>query len=238
MSHLDHRQVIAIDGPGAAGKSTVARLLADRTGAMLFDTGALYRTVTLAAVRAGTPESDGQSLAELARRLHVDIQPASVDDGRQVDVLLDGEDVTWAIRTPEVDARVSEVAAHPAVREALLDTQRSIAHGARVVMVGRDIGTIVIPDAGVKIYLDASAPERARRRLAELRGRGVDTTLERVLTDLLRRDAHDSGRKTAPLAAASDAVVIDSDNRAVEEIVSEIQRIAEQAWPQAGVANG
>jgi len=238
MSHLDHRQVIAIDGPGAAGKSTVASLLADRTGAMLFDTGALYRAVTLAAIRAEIAGSDAESLAELARRQHIDLQPASIDDGRQVDVLLDGEDVTWAIRTPEVDARVSEVAAHPAVREALLDAQRSIADGVRVVMVGRDIGTIVIPRAGTKIYLDASAPERARRRLAELQGRGIDASLERVLADLNARDAHDSGRATAPLAAASDAVVVDSDNRTIEEIVSEIQRVAEAAWQQAGVTGG
>lgn len=235
MTLHDHRHVIAIDGPGGAGKSTVARLLADRIGAMLFDTGALYRAVTLAAVRAGIPGGDGPALAGLALRQRIDFRPGSVDDGRQADVLLDGEDVTWAIRTPEVDALVSEVAAHPAVREALLDVQRSIAGGARVVMVGRDIGTAVIPKAGTKIYLDASAPERARRRLAELQGRGVESSFESVLADLNARDAHDSGRETAPLAAARDAIIVDSDNRTIDEIVDEIQRIAGSAWRQAGV---
>ncbi|MEJ7901028.1 MAG: (d)CMP kinase [Thermomicrobiales bacterium] len=234
MSQLDHRQVIAIDGPGAAGKSTVARLLADRTGAMLFDTGVLYRAVTLAAIRNGVQVGDAASLAELARRQHIDIRPASMDDGRQIDVLMDGEDVTWAIRTPEVDARVSEVAAHPAVREALLEAQRGIADGVRMVMVGRDIGTVVIPRAGTKIYLDASASERARRRLAELQGRGIDASLERVLADLRARDAHDAGRETAPLAAASDAVIVDSDKRSIEDIVSEIWRLAESTWHQTG----
>ncbi len=238
MNQLDHRQVIAIDGPGAAGKSTVARLLAERTGAMFFDTGALYRAVTLAAIRAGIAGNDASALAKLAQRQHIDIQPASVDDGRQVDVLLDGEDVTWAIRSPEVDARVSEVSAHPAVREALLDAQRTIANGVRVVMVGRDIGTVVIPRAGIKIYLDASAAERARRRLVELQGRGVETSFERVLAGLNARDAHDSERESAPLVAASDAIVVDSDNRTIEEIVTEIHRVAETAWEQAGVTGG
>ncbi|MBA3274507.1 MAG: (d)CMP kinase [Chloroflexia bacterium] len=236
MSQLDHRQVIAIDGPAAAGKSTVARLLADRIGAMLFDTGALYRAVTLAAARAGISPGDGQALADLTRRLRIEIAQASIADGRQVDVLLDGEDVTWAIRTADIDVRVSEVSAHPAVREALLDAQRNIAGGTRVVMVGRDIGTVVIPQAGAKIYLKASAAERARRRLAELQGRGVESTYGRVLDDLNARDAWDSGRETAPLAVADDAIVVDTDNRPVEEIVGEIQRIAQTAWRQAGVA--
>ncbi|MBA2468213.1 MAG: (d)CMP kinase [Chloroflexia bacterium] len=235
MSQLDHRQVIAIDGPAAAGKSTVARLLADRIGAMLFDTGALYRAVTLAAARAGISPGDGQALAGLTRRLRIEIAPASIDDGRQVDVLLDGEDVTWAIRTADIDARVSEVSAHPAVRDALLDAQRSITGGVKVVMVGRDIGTVVIPQAGAKIYLKASAAERARRRLAELQGRCIEATFEQVLDDLNARDAYDSSRETAPLAAANDAIVVDTDNRPVEEIVNEIQRIAEAAWRQAGV---
>lgn len=230
MRQLDHRHVIAIDGPGAAGKSTVARLLADRLGAMLFDTGALYRTVTLAAVREAIPGDDGAALADLARRLRIEILPASIDDGRQVDVRLDGEDVTWAIRTPEVDAGVSEVAAHPAVRAALLDAQRSIANGVRVVMVGRDIGTVVIPTAGIKVYLDASAEERARRRLADLRQRGVETSYDQVLGDLNARDTWDSGRETAPLRAADDAVHVATDHRTVEDIVDEIERIATAAW--------
>lgn len=227
---LDHRQVIAIDGPGAAGKSTVAQQLADRTGAMLFDTGALYRAVTLLAVRQNVDGADTTRLAHLAREHRIEIEPPTVDDGRQVTVLLDGEDVTWAIRTPEIDSRVSEVSAHPLVREELLDVQRSIADGARVVMVGRDIGTVVIPRAGVKVFLDASTEERARRRFVELQKRGVEATYETVLADLQARDDFDSSRETAPLAPAENAVIVNTDGRPVEEIVDEIARLADEAW--------
>jgi cytidylate kinase len=227
---LDHRQVIAIDGPGAAGKSTVARIIAERTGAMLFDTGALYRAVTLLATRVGVAGADGDTLAALARTHRIDVLPPSVDDGRQVDVLLDGEDVTWALRTPEIDSRVSEVSAHSQVRLELLELQRTIAAGVRVVMVGRDIGTVVIPDAGVKIYLDASVEERARRRFEELRGRGVEADLEAVRADLAARDAWDSSRETAPLSVAADATVVQTDGRSVDEIVDEIVTITDAVW--------
>ena len=235
MTDLDHRQVIAIDGPAAAGKSTVAKMLADRLNAMLFDTGALYRAVTLAAVRAGVDGGDGKCLAEIARSRQISIQPPSIPDGRQVDVLLDGEDVTWSLRTPEIDARVSEVSAHPAVRAELLDVQRAIAHGACVVMVGRDIGTVVIPDAGTKVYLEASATERARRRMDELHARGVEATFESVLGDLRARDAFDASRETAPLVAAPDAVIVDTDGRSVEAIVAEIEQIVQSRWQETGV---
>ena len=233
--HPDHRQVIAIDGPGAAGKSTVAREIARRTGALLFDTGALYRAVTLAARRAGIPGSDVEDLTRLTRQLDITIRPPSIADGRQVDVLLDGDDVTWTIRTPEIDASVSEVSAHSSVRQELLATQRQIADGARVVMVGRDIGTIVIPGAGLKVYLDASTPERARRRLEELHGRGIDATYDQVLADLQARDAYDSSRETAPLAAASDAIVVNTDGRTVDDIVDEIEQLALSNWVTLGV---
>ncbi len=231
----DHRQVIAIDGPGAAGKSTVARELARRTGALLFDTGALYRAVTLAASRAEIPGNDGEALTHLARQLDIGIRPPSVADGRQIDVMLDGEDVTWAIRTRDIDAAVSEVSAHPAVRQELLATQRQIADGARVVMVGRDIGTVVIPTAGLKVYLDASTPERARRRLEELHGRGIDASYDQVLADLQARDAYDSSRETAPLAAATDAIVVNTNGRTVDDIVDEIEQLARTSWFTSGV---
>jgi cytidylate kinase len=227
---LDHRQVIAIDGPGAAGKSTVARIIAERTGAMLFDTGALYRAVTLLAVRQGVASVDGASLAALARAHRIDVLPPSVNDGRQVDVLLDGEDVTWDLRTPDIDSRVSEVSAHSQVRQELLGVQRTIADGARVVMVGRDIGTVVIPDAGVKVYLDASVEERARRRFDELRDRGVDADYEVVLADLAARDAWDSSRETAPLSVAPDATLVQTDGRSVDEIVNEIVALTDTVW--------
>jgi cytidylate kinase len=226
----DLRWVVAIDGPGAAGKSTVARELAERLDALLFDTGALYRAVTLAAGRTGVSQDDGDALARVAERSTIRLRPPSIHDGRQVDVLLDGEDVTWAIRAPEVDAAVSEVSAHPAVRLALLPMQRQIADEARVIMVGRDIGTIIAPDAGTKLYLDASPEERARRRYIELRERGVPTDFDAVLRDLRARDDYDSSRPNSPLAAAMDATTIATDGRTVDELVTEIEALVRDRW--------
>ena len=237
MTVLDHHRVIAIDGPGAAGKSTVALQLAEHLGALLFDTGALYRAVTLASLRDGVSGADAEALARLIDRIRIEIHPASVDDGRQIDVRLDGEDVTWAIRTPEIDALVSQVAAHPQVRDALLPVQREIANGRMAVLVGRDIGTVVIPEAGTKIYLDASTAERARRRLMELDSRGITSSYDLVLHDLERRDAHDSGRATSPLRAAPDAIVIDTDGRPVEDIVNEIEMTVRSQWESRQAAN-
>lgn len=233
MTQHDHRKVIAIDGPAAAGKSTVAHLLAEQLGILLFDTGALYRAVTLSALRQGTDLADGDTLAGIATAADIDLQPASVADGRQADVYLDGEDVTWEIRTPEVDANVSQVAAQPAVREALLSAQRRIADGAHVVMVGRDIGTVVTPDAGTKIYLDASVEERARRRFHDLRNQGVDTEFASVMDDIRERDYKDSSRVTAPLRAADDAIRIMTDGLSVDEIVLQIERLVRDRWSEA-----
>ncbi len=237
MTVLDHHRVIAIDGPGAAGKSTVALKLAEHLGALLFDTGALYRAVTLASLRVGIPGADAGALATLANAIRIEIRPASVADSRQIDVLLDGEDVTWAIRSPEIDARVSEVAAHPQVRDALLPVQREIADGTMAVLVGRDIGTVVIPGAGTKVYLDASTAERARRRLIELGERGIPCTYESVFRDLERRDAYDSKRDTSPLRAAPDALVIATDGRSIEEIVNEIETTVRSRWEAGRAAN-
>lgn len=233
MTDHDHRRVIAIDGPAAAGKSTVARCLADQLGIMLFDTGALYRAVTLAALRGEIDLADETALAQLAIDSHIDLRPASVEDDRLADVILDGEDVTWEIRSPAVDANVSRVAAYPAVRDALLAVQRNIADGSEVVMVGRDIGTIVTPRAGTKIYLDASVEERARRRYQDLRKQGVGTDFLSVMEDLRERDYKDSSRATAPLRAASDAVRIVTDGLSVDEIVLSIERLVRERWGEA-----
>lgn len=222
----DHRHVVAIDGPAAAGKSTVAKLLAERLGAMLFDTGTLYRAVTLAALRHGVPFSDGASLAALAGERHIDVAPPSAPDGRLYDVLLDGVDVTWPIRDASVEAGVSEVAAHPGVRAALLPAQRRIAAAGPVVMVGRDIGSAVVPDAGVKIFLEASIAERARRRHGELSERGRPVSFAEVVADLERRDEIDRSRSASPLRAAEDAVVVQTDGASIEEVVERIERIA------------
>lgn len=219
----NHSRVIAIDGPAAAGKSTVARHLAEDLGAMLFDTGSLYRAVTLAAIRAGVPFTDGRSLAALAEERHIDVAPPTASDGRLYDVHLDGEDVTWPIRDPDVEAHVSEVSAHPEVRAALLPVQRRIAAAGPVVMVGRDIGTVVVPDAGVKIFLEASLDERARRRHDELRIRGDEVDFAEVLADLQRRDAVDSGRRASPLRAAEGASVVVTDGVPLLEVVERLR---------------
>lgn len=234
MTTYDHRRVIAIDGPGAAGKSTVAVEVADQLDALLFDTGALYRVVTLLALRTGTRISNGEALAGLADAVSIELRAASIDDGRTSDVLVDGEDVTWAIRTPDIDASVSEVSAHPAVRDALLDIQRRIADGIDAVLVGRDIGTVVIPDAGLKVYLDASAEERARRRYLDMRRRSVDIGYETILEDLRRRDEYDTGRAVSPLRKASDAIAIATDGRDVDDIVHEIVGLARARGIGAG----
>ncbi|MCA9878397.1 MAG: (d)CMP kinase, partial [Thermomicrobiales bacterium] len=163
----EHARVIAIDGPAAAGKSTVAKVVAQQLGALLFDTGALYRAIALAAVRSGVDPRDDRALCELAQTTRIDVRPPSAADGRLFDVLVAGEDVTWRIREPDIGGVVSLVSEHAAVRSALLPLQRRIAAEGPVVMVGRDIGTVVVPDAGLKVYLDASPEERARRRFAE-----------------------------------------------------------------------
>jgi len=240
MSDRDrnHQRVIAIDGPAGAGKTTVAKDLAARLGAMLFDTGALYRSVTLAALRSGIALDDAQALERLAAESQIDIRPGSVADGRLIDVLLNGEDVTWAIRTPEVDATVSEVSAHQGVRAALLPVQRRIASGIAIVMVGRDIASVVVPDAGVKIYLDASVAERARRRAKDLRAQGVEITDAEVEADLQARDTYDSSREHSPLIESHDAIHIDTDHLTIPAVVDRLEALVQDRWHQLGIEQG
>src|SRR5512136_2352552 len=203
--------IIAIDGPAASGKSTIAAALARQLNYLYFDTGVMYRAATWAALERGVAISDEAAVTALAESLQIDVKPPSQDDGRQYDVLCDGVDVTWAIRSPEVDDSVSPVAAYPGVRSALTAQQRRIGLRGKVVMVGRDIGTVVLPEAPLKIYLDASAAERARRRYREVQARGGQAqTYADILDNVKSRDAIDSGRATAPLKAAPDAVLIDS----------------------------
>jgi cytidylate kinase len=211
-----------IDGPAGAGKSTVGERLARRLSATFFDTGVLYRTVTLVALREAIAPNDAARLTAIAEVLDIHIRPPSVDDGRQSDVLLSGDDVSWAIRTPEVDRTVSEVSAHASVRQALLPLQRRIGRSGWVVMVGRDIGTVVMPDADLKIFLDASLDERARRRCRQLQEAGRPADVETVLAQMRERDEFDSGRAVSPLRQAEDAVVIDSAGRTIDAVVDEI----------------
>lgn len=228
-----HLRVIAIDGPAAAGKTTVARALADRLGAIFLDTGLLYRAVTRTAIDRGIAPTDGDALARLVGDIDLEIRPASVSDGRALDVLVDGVDVTATLRRPDVDRAVSAVSAHPGVRAALLPIQRALAERGPVVMVGRDIATVVVPDAGVKIYLDASLEERARRRQQELAARGETLGYDAVLTDLRRRDQADSTRDVAPLQLDPSAVVIESDGLTIEQVVEAIAAAAHRRWAGA-----
>lgn len=219
---------IAIDGPAAAGKSTVAELLAQRLGYLYFDTGVMYRAVTWAALEQGIPTGDEAAVTALAQRIRIDVLAPDADDGRQYTVRANGVDVTWAIRTPEVDALVSTVSAYPGVRRALVVQQRRVAAGGRVVMVGRDIGTVVLPEADLKLYLDASVEERARRRWREVQARGEEADYGPVLTSMRRRDQIDSHRAVSPLRVADDAVVVDTTDKTVEEVLAVARRLVEE----------
>jgi cytidylate kinase len=218
---------IAIDGPAGSGKSTLGCLLADELGYLYFDTGVMYRAVTLAAIQHGLAIEDEAGIGQLANQVRIDVQPPSVADGRSYDVLLDDEDVTWAIRKEMVNAAVSPVSTYAAVRDAMTEQQRRIAHENRVVMVGRDIGTVVMPDADLKIYLDASVEVRAERRYEELLARGEEADYDLVLASLRNRDRIDSGRKIAPLRPAEDAVIINADDLGIMEVLAKAKELAE-----------
>ena len=220
------KTLVAIDGPVASGKSTLGAALAERLGYTYFDSGVIYRALTWLALQRGVDVRDARRLAQLAREMDLTVErPApGTTDARQYTVRLNGQDVTWAIRSPEVDRNVSAVSAHPTVRAALTGGLRRIAEGGRMVMVGRDIGTVVLPDAGLKIYLTASAEERARRRFAEVQARGVAEEYESILKDLQRRDALDGGREAAPMRPALDARILDTDRRTVPELVELVLR--------------
>ena len=222
---MRQRPIVAIDGPAGAGKSTVARLLADRLGFTLVDTGALYRAIALAARRAGIAWDDEPSVVAIARRVESSRQLALVPDAEKgVRVMLDGEDVSDAIRTPDMGMGASRVSAMGGVRAALLDLQRQAGENGGVVLEGRDIGTVVFPDAEVKFFLTASSEERARRRFEELVARGQKVDLEATLAAVIARDEQDMSRPIAPLRRADDAIFVDSSNRAIDDIVDEMAR--------------
>jgi cytidylate kinase len=222
---LPQPNTIAIDGPAAAGKSTIGCELAKRLNYLYFDTGVMYRAVTWAALHQGLDISDEAVITALAQRLDIDVLPPTTDDGRQYTILVDGQDVTWAIRDAEVEAGVSPVSAYPGVREALVAQQRRISAQGPVVMVGRDIGTVVVPDADLKLYLDARVKERALRRYRELLERDQEADLTDVLSAMQRRDEIDSGRAVSPLQPAADAVVIDTSNLTVDQVLEAVERL-------------
>jgi cytidylate kinase len=217
--------IIAIDGPAASGKSTVGKILADELGYLFFDTGVMYRAVTWLALQRGVPVQDEAAVTALAETTEIDIRPPSQSDGRNCDILAEGQDITWHIRRPEVEAHVSQVSAYPGVRRALSAQQRRIGQRGRVVMVGRDIGTVVLPEADLKIYLDASAEERARRRYQEIIERGGRADYDEILAAMRRRDQIDSTRAVAPLRPAPDAQILDSDRLNLEQVLEAIRRL-------------
>jgi cytidylate kinase len=217
--------VVTIDGPGSSGKSTVGAKAAKELGYRFCDTGVLYRGLTLLAVRAAADPDDADTLLGLIPHLHL----APDDHGRYVRLIADGEDVTADLHTEAVESHVSRVSRHAAVRAALLPVQRGLAAGGGIVMAGRDIGSVVLPDADVKIYLEVSVEERARRR-AEQRGQTGDAAaLQRIEDELRRRDEIDTTREAAPLRVPNDAIVIETDRNTLEQTVAEVVGIVREA---------
>ncbi len=218
---MNLRYVIAIDGPSGAGKSTVARLLAERLGYTYIDTGAMYRAAALFADRRGVDISDREALENLLESLHISQE---MQDAKVV-TLLHGEDVSERIRSADMGMKASAISAAPAVREKLLALQRSMGENGGVVMEGRDITTVVFPDADYKFFLTASKEERARRRCEELVQRGQETDFNTVLQEINIRDENDSTRAAAPLRRADDALEIDTTDKSVEEVVSKLKEV-------------
>jgi cytidylate kinase len=214
--------IIAIDGPAASGKSTIGLRLANALNYIFFDTGVMYRAVTWLALERGVDVYDEDAVTRLAEETQIDVAPASKPDGRACDVLVDGRDVTWETRSRKIDENVSIVSAYAGVRTALSQQQRRIGQRGKIVMVGRDIGTVVLPDADLKIYLDATAEERARRRYDEIIARNGRADYDAILRRVVERDRIDSTRDVAPLKAAEDAVVLDSDKLTADEVFEQV----------------
>jgi len=204
--------VVAIDGPSGAGKSTAGRAVAERLGYVFLDTGAMYRALALAALREGIPLDDAGAVAALAARVRLDLQPGGA-------VILDGQDVTSALRTQEVGAAASRVSVHPSVRRHMVARQREMGQAGGVVMDGRDIGTAVFPDADVKFYVDAHPRQRAMRRHEELAQRGLSSDLDTIEREIRERDHADSTRAESPLTRAPDAIPLDTTELGLEEVV-------------------
>jgi len=218
----NHPSVIAIDGPAASGKSTLGLRLANALGYLFFDTGIMYRAVTWLGLQRGIDVRDEAAVTALAEKTQIEIAPASRPDGRAGDVLVEGTDITWETRLPEVEANVSIVSAYRGVRSALSQQQRRIGQRGHIVMVGRDIGTVVLPEADLKIYLDASTEQRARRRYDEIIARGTQADYNEILSKVIERDRIDSTRDVAPLKAAEDAIVLDSDKLDADEVFERV----------------
>lgn len=217
---------IAIDGPVASGKTSVGLSLAKRLGYLFLDTGVMYRAVAWAAAKADLDVFDEQAVSNLAEEINIEIQKPTISDGRSSDILVDGMDVTWEIRKDYVNDNVSQVSTYKRVRKVLTEQQRLFGKKGNVVMVGRDIGTVVLPDADLKIFLRASVEERAKRRFEEDLQRKGQASYQDILDNMSKRDAIDSSREVAPLVAAEDAIMVDTDGKTKEEVVEEIYQLA------------
>jgi cytidylate kinase len=220
--------VITIDGPGGSGKGTICRLLAQRLGWQLLDSGAIYRVLALAAMHHQIECDDEEALQPLAA--HLDVQFSSDEHGN-IRITLEGENVSHTIRTQEVADLASKIASLPRVREALLRRQRAFAEEPGLVADGRDMGTVVFPQAAVKIYLTATPEERARRRYLELKEKGFDVNIGDLLSEIQARDERDMNRATAPLKPAADAYMLDSTNKTIEQVLEEVLNYAGMKIP-------
>jgi len=219
---LAKASTITIDGTAAAGKSTVAALLSKVLGYLYLDTGVMYRAVTWAVLNQQIAVSDEAAVSELAEKLTIEVTSPWQTDGRYYTVLADGRDITWKIRSQEVEAHVSRVSSYRRVRTALTAQQRRIAAAGSIIMVGRDIGTVVLPEADLKIFMCASAEERARRRYKELLAQGKSANYEQIFTAIQQRDKKDRENPVSPLVPAADAVMVDTDKLTIEEVVARL----------------
>lgn len=222
---VNEKQVIAIDGPASSGKSTTAKLVARRLGFVYLDTGAMYRAITLKALRNRINPEDGKALARIARESKLDL----VDQNGMSKVYLDGEDVTELIRKPEINKLVSEVSLHKEVRAALVSKQKEIGQKHDLVAEGRDTTTVVFPAAALKVYLDCDIKERAKRRMLEFKGKGINTTLKEQEKELSGRDKIDSEREASPLKKDPEAIIVDTTNLSIQEQVEKIVQLYEKS---------
>ena len=236
-SNENSKVTIAIDGPAGAGKSTVARKLADKKELLYIDTGAMYRAATWLAIKNNLPLDQGSTIANLLKTKELKLSSPKEKGESRIRVFINDEEITEPIRGKEVSDKVSRVAAHKEVRSVLVEQQRKMAAEGNVVLDGRDIGTVVLPDADLKIFLTASNQERARRRVKELNAMGESATLEEIHRSIVERDERDSTRETAPLLKAEDAIEVNTDGMTIEQVVAELSALCKRVTQQKGNRN-